>query len=995
MFVFMFIAISAIAQERTITGTVTSQEDGLAIPGVSVKVKGTRIGAVTDASGKYSIKLPAGATALEFSFVGFTTTSKTVGNSGLLNVALLSDATALTDVVVVGYQSVRRQDLVGNVSSVQSKEIAQKPIASIAQGLQGTATGVQVTGTSGRPGANAYIKIRGVGSINGGTEPLIIVDGVQVNTAAYNGINPNDVEEISILKDAASSAIYGSRAANGVIVIRTKSGKQGEPVLRYSFQYGKSEIQKLKNVQLMNSAEKLQYEYELGYTNPLVQAQIPGANDNVTTITPALRQSIWNDLISKGAGDWADYLFQKGTLKTHEISLSGADNKFKYFFSANSNSNEGTEINSSFNRKGGRINLEYQAKEWFKMGVNLGATQSKEVQVREPFNTQNLYASYFLYNPYEPVYNADGTYNTTFQGFSSIEGSINNPAIIDRLNTFGTIYGEAKFLKHLTLRSQIGGNYNTFKSEAYTKGGSNLAAILGYSQKTDQGNQDLFYTWTNTANWNQTFGGKHNLNVLAGTEFSKDNLYSYLLTARNFPTASVETLENASTPITTTTSRNQYALISYLASANYNYDGKYYLTGSVRRDGSSRFGANNKYANFYAGGFSWNIKKEDFFKADWVSALSLRGSVGTTGNNNIGNYDALGVYQLNVKYKDLPAASPFRLPNPDLTWEQSLQYDISTNFGFLDGRISGELGYYIRKTSNLLYPVNVSTTTGFASYQGNVGKMQNSGIEAALTGVIVRDKDWNVSLSVSYSSVKNKITELYSDNATAPNTSSYGKLVVGQPMNTYFLVNWAGVNPANGKNQYYNIDGSVTETYSSSQAQLQIGKSPVPTYFGTIGADVKYKDFDLSARIYYTGGNYIFNVMDQVGASEGENVNNNQYTSAFDYWKKPGDIVRYANPLDPTQTATQDSNKYLEKGDYVSLRDVTLGYTLPVKYAKYIKSSGIRLFVQGTNLALWTKFKGTPEIGESSRERTEFPGVFGLYAYPPLKAYTFGLDIRF
>jgi len=989
LFILCALSVSAFAQDRMVTGTVIASEDGLPIPGVSVKVKGQTVGVVTSADGKYSIKVPASLTKLEFSYLGYLTQTIIV-SSNVINVSLAEDSKVLAEVIVMGYQTLNRKDVVGNVANVNGKEVAQLPSLTLAQALQGKATGVQVTASSGRPGANAYIKIRGVGSINAGTEPLIILDGMQISTASYNSINPNDIEEINILKDAASSAIYGSRAGNGVIVIKTKTGRTGDPTLQYSFQYGKSKIQDLKNVKLMNSAEKLQYEYELGYTNPLVDAQIPGNGSDVTTIPAAQRQSIWDDIIGKGAGDWRDHLFQDGTLKTHELSLSGADSKIKYFMSLNATDNQGTEINSYFNRKGGRLNVEYQAKEWFKLGTNLGVTQSKERQVREPFNTQNLYASLFLYNPYEPVKLADGTYNTTFQGFSAIEGSLNNTVFLDRLNAYGTGFAEGRFFDHLTIRTQAGITYNTLKGENYLKPGSNLAVLLGYNQKSDSGNQDFFYTLTNTANWNQSIN-KHNFNILAGQEFSKDNFYSYIATTRNFPTSSVETLENGSTPTAASTSRSKFALESYFGAGSYNFDQKYYLSLSLRRDGSSRFGANNKYANFWAAGASWNIKKESFIKADWLNELNLKASIGTTGNNNIGDYDNLGTYSLSVKYNDLPSATPLRLPNPNLTWETNKLYDVSLNYAVLNRRLSGEIGYYKKSTSDLLYSVNVSTTTGFTSYRGNVGGMQNSGIEAALKGSIVRSKDLDVSLSVSYSSVDNKITKLYSDNV--PN--GYGRFVVGETLNTFFLVKWAGINPANGKNQFYNIDGTVTETYSSSQAQLLKGKSPIAKYFGTVGADISYKGLDLSARVYYTGGNYILNIMDQVSASDGENVNTNQFVDAFNYWKKPGDNVRYANPLDASQNITYDTDKYLEKGGYVSLRDITLGYTLPIKYAKYVGSKGVRFFVQGTNLVLLTKFRGLPEVGESNRERADFPGTINLYGYPPLKSYTFGIDVRF
>jgi TonB-linked SusC/RagA family outer membrane protein len=525
-----------------------------------------------------------------------------------------------------------------------------------------------------------------------------------------------------------------------------------------------------------------------------------------------------------------------------------------------------------------------------------------------------------------------------------------------------------------------------------------LASILGYNSKTDQGNQDLLYTFTNTANWRQTIADDHSINLLAGQEFTKDKFYSYLLTGRGFPSASLTTLENAGTPTAASNSRSEWALISYFANATYDFRKKYYLNLSGRRDGSSRFGANNRFANFWAVGASWDIKKENFFKVDQINSLRLKASIGTAGNFNIGNYDALGTYALSNKYFDLPSATPFRLPNPDLTWEENKNFDIGLEFSALNSRITGSLDYYNRKTQNLLYPVNVSATTGFSSYVGNVGSLRNKGIEILLSGDVIRTKNLRWTVSVNYSNNDNKILELYSDNATTANSGNLNRLKVGEIANTYYMVKWAGINPANGKNQFYNIDGTVTETYSSGQSQLFSGKSPLVKYFGSIGTELNYKSFDLSAQLYYSGGNYIMNYMYQIGANDGETKNIPQFTDVFNYWKKPGDQTYFANPLDASQNVTFDTDKYLEKGDYITLRDVTLGYTMDNKTVarlKYIK--GLRIYAQATNLWLGTKFRGLPEVGESNRESTTLvvPGAVTLYAYPQIKALTFGVDVKF
>lgn len=991
-------SIQLLAQSRQITGKVTDQS-GSAIPNASVLVKGTQTGTVTDADGSFSLDVSTGAKILVISSVGQTETEINIGNQTKFDV-MLKPAGDLSEVVVVGYQTFKKSEVTGSIAKVSGEEIAQKPIQSFTQLIQGKAPGVQVTGQSGRPGQNGYIRVRGTGSINASNEPLIILDGIYINTTSYNMLNPNDIEDISILKDASAQAIYGSRAANGVIVITTKKGK-GKPELRYSFQYGESKALDPKNVRLMNSREKLDYEFQGNYTNPILDSMITNrianaqfpAGSTLGSLTEAQRLGLWALAESRGAGDWSDVLLVKGLIQKHEVSLSGSGEKFRYYLSMNKENNDGVLYGSYWNRTGGRMNIEYSALDWLKVGSNLGLTHTTENQVREPFNTQNSYAASFLYNPYEPVYNADGTFNNTFQGFSSLEGTTNNPQIFDRISSFATIFAEAKFFKHLTLKTQLGINYSTFKEEYYIKPGSNLASILGFNQKRDAGNQHFNYVFTNTAGWQQTFAEKHSLNVLLGTEFNKDKFYSYSLTGRNFPTASVNTLDNAATPVQATTSRADWSLLSYFGNVAYNYDQRYYVSASARRDGSSRFGKNQQFANFWGVGVSWNVLNESFMKdVRVISSLRIKASVGTAGTVPTGLYDNLGVYSLASNYNSLPAAVPLRLENADLTWEENKNYDIGLEFGVLNDRLTGSFDYYHRKTNNLIYPKNVSITTGFTSFTSNVGNLQNKGFEISLAGDIIKKKDFTWNVFANYTNNDNKVLKLYSDNVP----QNLSRLKEGEPLFTYFMVRWAGVNPQNGKNQFYNLDNTISETYRSSQAVLLEGKSPLVKWYGAFGTNVSYKGIDLGVQFYYSGGNYIMNYQFQTNASEGENINTVQFTDAFDYWKKPGDVVANANLNDLTQRITFDTDKYLEKGDYITLRDVTLAYNLPADLVSKAKMKGLRVYVQGTNLFLGTKFRGLPEVGLSNSEATFVtPGLFNLYGYPQIRAVTFGVDVRF
>lgn len=997
----LFLCVQVYAQNRTVSGTVTDDK-GNPLPNVSVQVKGTRIGVTTNSAGIYTISVPANGKTLVFSSIDRDGQEVSLGADATVNVSLKAADQSMQEVVVVGYQTVRRKDVTGSIATVSGKELADKPIASFTQALQGKAPGVQITGQSGRPGSNAFIRIRGTGSINASSEPLIIIDGISVPTSAYSMLNPNDIEDVSVLKDAAATSIYGSRGSNGVMIITTKKGK-GQPTVSYSFQYGQSKAQDLKNVRLMNSMEKLQYEFEAGFTNQIIDSMINNriaagaypAGTKLANLTDEQRKELWELAASRGVGDWRKQMLQTGMVKTHEVAISGAGDKFRYYFSLNKSDNDGVLYGSFFNRTGGRLNLEYQAKSWFKLGTNLGVSHTKDNTVRELYNGQALYTSALLLNPYEPMYNANGTYNYTHLGQNAKETQERNPNISDRISTFATIFGEVQALRNLTLKSQLGLNYNTLASEYYLMPGSYLAQTLGYNQKRDNGNRDFLYVFTNTANWRQSFGEGHSLNLLAGTEFTKDKFYSYSLTNQGLPSASVNTLENGSKPTAATSSKSDWALISYFASAQYDYRKRYYLNLSARRDGSSRFGKDNQFANFWAVGATWDVANEKFFNVNAINSLKVRTSYGTSGNNTgIGNYQALGTYAYNVNYNAQPAASPSTIANPNLTWESNNNYDIGVEFGLFKNRLTGSVDYYNRKTKDLLYDVNLSLTTGFSAYKGNIGSVQNRGVEVALGGDVIRKGDFVWNVSVNYTNNDNKILDLYSDNV--PVTGGISVLKEGQPIYTYKLVRWAGINPETGKNEFFNLDGTKTDVYSSGQAVLMEGKSNQVKFYGSVNTSLSYKGLDLSAQLYYSGGNYIMNYLYSATASEGESIGENQFAEAMNYWKKPGDNVIFANLKDKTQWATYDSDKYLEKGDYISLRDVTLGYTLDKSITDRIKLKGLRVYVQGTNLWLGTKFRGLPETGEANRENTTYtiPGQVTLFSYPQFRAFTFGVNVK-
>lgn len=999
-----FAFTQANAQNRTITGKVIDA-DGKPISGASITARGAKSGSLTDESGNFKFNVTPDVKVIVISSLGQLNQDLRVGASNEYTIRMAPADQSLDEVVVVGYQAFKRKDLNGATSIISSKEIAQRPMQNFTQILQGKAPGLQVVGASGQPGAAGFLRIRGTGSINATNEPLIMIDGIAVTSTAFSLLNPNDIENISVLKDASSSAIYGSRAANGVIVVTTKNGKPGAPQVRYSYQRGFVTQQELQNVSFMSAREKLQWEFAAGLTNPIIDSMILNrrgslfpANANLANISDAQRQGLWDLMAERAPANWLDYYLQPGKTSSHEVSISGATEKMKYYFSVNTFDEDGVVFKSFRNRIGARLNAEYKATSWLTTGVNVSTAYAKEYQTRELFNSQAPWTAYFLTNPYEPVYLPNGSYNFTMQGFSALEGQERNTFFNNNLSTFSTSFLEAKASKNLTFKSVVALNYNTNISESYLQPGSNLAAILGFNQKSDGGSNDFQYVITNTANYIKTFKSKHNLNVLAGQEFTKRNFYSYSLAARGFPTASVTTLDNAATAQTASTSRSQWSIISYFTSVGYDYDKKYGVKLSGRRDGSSRFGSNNRFANFWAASAWWNAKNEKFLdKIGFLSDLKVRASYGTAGNVPGQFYGSLGTYALNVAYNNSPAAAPVQIANPDLTWEKNENWDLGIDFGFFNNRITGTVDYYNRQTNDLLYNQPISQATGFSSILSNIGSLNNKGIEVSLTGEVIRKKDLKWSVTVAYTNNQNTISSLISDNVPSANNT---RLVIGQPLNTFFMVRHAGINPANGRNQYYRADGTITETYSLNDAVLLRDKSPLARFFGNINSNLTYKSFDFSVQFYYSGGNYIYNAMYQNNLADGGNTSvgfRPQYRDANKYWRKPGDIATMPNLTEASQKQNFTTDRFLEKGDYISLRDLMFGYTLPSQIAKSLKLAGLRFYVQGTNLFIGTKFRGIPEVGVANRESGTpvQPGVLSLYGYPPTRTITVGFDVKF
>ncbi len=980
------------------------------MPGVTVQLKGTTTAAPTDANGGYSISLPTGNGTLVFSFVGYTNQEINVGSNSVVNVRLAQDAETINEVVVVGYGTKTREDLAASVAVIGAKEIESKPVPSVDQLLQGRAAGVQVTAANGKPGANAYIRIRGTGSINAGNQPLLVVNNVQIpdnmRDQFFNSINANDIESISVLKDAAAASIYGARGSNGVVVITTKSGAKSQGTLTYRFQSGINE-KVPDNFDMMNSAQKLQYEYELGYTNPYVSTYFANnrgtfpVGTTITSITPEQRQTVWN-AIAANDHDWQDAILRNGKIQQHELSFGGSTGKTNYYFSVQKFDQQGIVIGSDFDRYSSTLNISTDIKPWLSVGnsLNIGHTTSKELRDRN--NVQNPFRAMYVYNPYEPVRNPNGTFNPTHQGVNIVQYVETEPEEMRNLTGLNAFNVDIHPIQGLNITSRVGLTLRDYTRESFSEPGGALDPIVGDpaapGSKTDNGSREFYYSWTNQARYEFAVGQDHNFSVLGIQEFQKSQFSSYSLSKKGFASADLTTQDNgAANTGNNSTSKSVWTLFSLAGSAEYNFQRRYFLTGSIRRDGSSRFGANNKYGTFWSTSASWLLSEESFMQDfDWLTLLKVRASIGTVGNfSGLSNYQALGLYNFG-RYGGALTSFPGQIANPDLTWESKLKRNVGVDVELFQSRVALSLDYYNEYTDDLLLDQPVSRTTGFTSVTRNIGAMSNKGVEAGLNVDIIRNENLTWSFNGNITFNKNRVEELNEGQEEIVDAvTGINVYRPGHAYSTYKMVRWAGVDPQTGEAQFYNKNGEITKTYLASDAVVLEGKSSNPDYYGGFGTSLAYKGFDLSAQVNYTVGGYTYNGIMATLVSWGPSRTQNLSTDAFDYWRKPGDVTFL--PKASASNTTRTTDQYLQDASFLRLRNVTLGYTVPKSLTNKIKVQNLRVYVQGQNLLTYIpNYFGDPEVGTGSAESNLFiPGQYSLYSYPTTRQLTFGLDISF
>ncbi|MCW8981832.1 MULTISPECIES: SusC/RagA family TonB-linked outer membrane protein [Altibacter] len=999
------------AQEKTITGTVTD-DVGLPLPGANIIIKGTSTGTQSDFDGNYSINANVGQT-LTFSYIGFETKEVVVGTSNTINVEMQAGS-VLETVVVTGYSNRNQTVQTSSVVSISASEISQlAPTTSIDNLLQGKAAGVQVTAANGKPGQGAFVRIRGVGSLTAGaSSPLYVVDGAIIREDDLGNIANEDIENVTILKDAATTARYGSRGASGVVVITTKSGNRNkDAVVRFSSRFGT--ISRIDpNFDIMNAEQKLQYEAEMFALGIIAASSLPGVT---TEPGSAERQFLINNQT-----DWQDLILKEGYIQNNNVSISGGAEKADYYFSVGHDRNTGIiDQLDGFERINSRLNVNFDAKEWLSIGVNVGYARSTSDEPRDRNNVQNPFRAMYDYNPYETEFvldedgnvvldeNGNPLYSPTSTSFNVRGALLSEPAVAIENSLISSLDAVVKFTEDLSYGFAVAINSLNRRTESYSKPGGILDSLIGDADnpgnKLDTGAYRYDITVSNRLNYNLNANNNH-LNLLGLFEYNYNENNGYSLRSIGFPSAELSTQSNANMPTAASTTRNKLALISYGLFADYDYDEKYLLSASARYDASSNFGIDNQYGLFYSASAGWNIAKEEFFGIDAINDLKIRGAYGTVGNRDgITRYAALNTVQFG-SYPGGSATNLSNIGNPELQWETTTTTNVGLEYNLFSRRVRGVVDYFIRDTEDLLFSVPTADEAGVGAIFGNLGKIRNSGLELSLQADIFRSTDltWTVGGNIVF--LDTEVLELPDGEDVTPGNAFNIRYSEGRKINEHFLVRYAGVDPATGRPLYFGADGN---TYFASDLpedefdnRVFQGKSTIADKEGGFFSNVNYKGFGLRTDFVFKAGNYINNFVKSNLVSDGVNVQSNQALEAFNYWQRPGDTNVNPSPIYRDEVTEINSDRFLEKGDYIRLRNVTFSYTFPSTSLDRTPFNSFRIYVQGQNLLTFTEFFGDPEVGLSSGETISFansvaPGEATLYSYPNTQSFQLGLDVSF
>jgi TonB-linked SusC/RagA family outer membrane protein len=990
-----FVSSILMAQEKKISGVVKG-EDGLPLIGVNIVIDNTSKGTQTDFDGKYEITASP-QDVLVFSFVGYKVIKRTVGQETVINIEMVSDNT-FEEVVVVGFGKQSKRKVTDNIASVSSSDINNIPIASMQGALTGKAAGVQITQINGKVEGGVKMRIRGVSSISSSQEPLYVIDGMplinddeSVSEAPINpliSLNPNDIESIQILKDASSAAIYGARGTNGVVLITTKQGKSGKTKVSLNTSTGWSE-----------ATNKMKWLNAKQYVELFTEASTNSYGAEDTWLT---EEGGYFDWMSNGKDwrtgevdtDWQDLALVKGSVQEHNFSISGGTDKTLFFISGGYNDTQGIVRGNSLDRYSFRGNLDHKISDKFRVGMNTSLSKTKISRI----GTDNSFSTplqAIAQSPLTPAYLDDGIVpnNETSIYYNFLMQEYNGNWNVNIFRVLLNSYLEYQILPELGFKTEFGYDNNNQTEEYFAGSLTESASTNGYADANAI--QSDKYSISNYFTYTQTFNEDYDVELVGGMSFEESSRKRQYVAGTGFPSDDLQTVASASEITSGTSSRTRYNFLSYFGRATFSILDKYLIKGSLRYDGSSRFGASNRYGIFPAASVGWIISEEDFIKdSETISLLKLRGSYGVTGNAGIGNFASLGLFG-GTAYNQKSGLSPVQLGNPDLKWEKTNQIDIGLDFGIINNRISGEIDYYSKKTNDLLLNEPIPGTSGYTSITRNVGSLTNKGFEFVLNTNNVMSKNLTWKTSLNLSTLDNEVTDLPSGDIVA------GRNIVreGETISSFYLVEYAGVDPANGDALFYKnsvkTDGSLdkTTTNNYNEAERIISGSPYPTFMAGLTNTMSFRNFDFSLTFQGEWGSSLYN---EGGKFQSGNARyeDNQTVDQLDRWQNPGDITMVPQARMYSTNGQQASTRYLEKSDFIRLRNLSFGYTFPREVTQKFSVDRLRLYFTGINLLTFTDYSGyDPESSYDNNGNSNIEKGITFYSSPPAKTLTIGLNI--
>ena len=1010
-------ALCTVMAQRTITGAVTDN-NGEALIGATVLVAGTSVGTVTDVDGTYSLSVPDDATLLIITYTGYVTERKEIGASNIIDVVLREDIVGLDEVIVVGYSPQRRKDLTGSVSSISSKNIEDILLPTFETALQGAAAGVNVNKNSGKPGGGVDVNIRGRTSILASNQPLYVVDGIPIisgdnfdftqegiggsNVSVISDLNPDDIQSIEVLKDASTAAIYGSRAANGVVLITTKKGKAGKTKVTLNSSYGNAWLP--EKIDIINGQEYQEYSIELW--GPLLDAF--GLERSW--------QSIQDNLlgpIGDANTNWQDEVFRTAILQEHSATISGGDERTRFYASGGYSNQEGIIKSSGYERLNGRLNLSHTASEKLSFGMNLGYTRSNTDQVQNDNNIYGVLGASILIPPTVPIMNPDGSWGSAF-GIENAVAAVtdyDNNVIRGRLQ--GNVFGKWNITSDLSFKATFGTDIIDSREEIYeprTLQSSNSGRAVVATVN------DTRFVNEYTLNYNRSVN-RHNINLTGGVSFQEDKIKTTFTEAVDFPTDDFRGLSSGATPVTTAGNFTGDNLQSYFGNVNYSYAGRYLVAATFRADGSSRF-INDKWGYFPGISVGWNITGESFLQDGPFDLLKLRLGWGQTGNNSFGNFLARELFEGGKNYREQAGIAPQQIGNADLRWETTTQTNLGIDFAILNSRLNGTVDFYLKNTRDLLLNRPIPTTSGFTVVTQNVGEVENKGIDLSLTSLNISRPDFSWSTTFTIGFLKNEVKKLV--DGVPLDVGFATRIAEGQPLGSFFGAVTDGIfqnqaevdahatqpNAAPGDFRFKDINGGAgpdgilgtsddlpPDGAINDDDRTFIGKA-IPDFQGGLRNTLSFKGFDFNIFFQFAGGHQVYN--NNLAFAEGLNSVFAPTRRAWENrWKQEGDQTNIPRLVrnDPNGNR-RDSDRYVEDGDYIRLKTASLGYTVPAAVIQNLGISKLRVYVSGYNLFTWTEYSWyDPEVNIFDGSNTALGTDF--LTFPQYRSFTFGINLGF